>query len=122
MGKHLLKITHKRFTTVRAQWNGALVFPHYHSEYQLPSLDGFVEGEGEVSEFKSPKDCREPEYQEFVLSRWKNLSDEEKKICLENKKTTQMIIFFRYPRGLRKTSTGGCGVCHWRARTQVKDE
>ena len=38
-----------------------------------------------MSEFKSPKDCREPEYQEFALSRWKDMSVEEKHICSESK-------------------------------------
>lgn len=44
-----------------------------------------------MSEFMFPKDCREPDYQEFALSRWKKMSDEKRHIILEYKKL-QIII------------------------------
>jgi len=55
-----------------------------------------------MSEFKSPKDCREPEYQEFALSRWKNLSDEEKEICLENKKNYANDNLLQIPESVKE--------------------
>jgi len=55
-----------------------------------------------VSNFKSPKDCREPKYQESALFYWKIISDKKKKIYSINKEATAKENFFQIPESAKE--------------------